>query len=160
MALIYAGALLGVATDEKDDCFSRIRLSLYMIAIILMKSIGFVWAFFAFSYYIIWKRARRVKINIYDILIVIGPIFVLASWNVFCIFTNRSAYLTENMFDAFFREKNWICAIQSRFFIVQTFFKNFFTAELCIYYFKQQFWYQFISNGFLGYIYSSGFIYL
>lgn len=34
------------------------------------------------------------------------------------------------MFNAFFREKNWICAIQSRFFIVQTFFKNFFTAEL------------------------------
>lgn len=130
MALIYAGALLSVATDENNDCFSRIRLSLYMIAIILMKSIGFVWALFAFSFYIIWKKVRNIKINLFDMLVILGPIVILASWNIYCVFTNRSAYLTENMFEALLREKNWVSIIRSRFFIVQTFLENFITLEL------------------------------
>ncbi|MCI8403195.1 MAG: hypothetical protein HFI38_14080 [Lachnospiraceae bacterium] len=127
MALIYAGALTSIV-DDKEDVFTYVRLSLYMTAVILMKSIGFVWAFAAFFLYLALRKAKKKRFTKWDFAVAVVPLIVLVSWNVFCLYTKRRAYLTQNMFDAF--QGGWLRELQSRSFIIRIFLRNLFVEPL------------------------------
>lgn len=130
MALIYAGALMGVVSEDDYDLFSYIRISLYMVAMVLMKSVGFIWSFFAFSFFLLFKTVKQKRIILKDFATLAAPLIVLIGWNIYCVRTERRAYLTQNMFNAFFEKGNWISIIEERYFIVEMYIRNFLTAAL------------------------------
>lgn len=98
MACIYGGFLLAVT--ELGDCFDngcdkRIRLfmygrcALYLGVLVLVKSIGFVWALFGIIFMFLYLRNGHRRQWLPKAIIAAVPVFTGISWLMFCFFMRR-----------------------------------------------------------------------
>ncbi|MCH5263891.1 MAG: hypothetical protein J1F42_13360 [Lachnospiraceae bacterium] len=102
MACIYGGFLFAVTDDKMySEVFYYGRLALYLSVLVLVKSIGFVWALFGIVFFFLYRlrkqdgaecdkfrvmtRARR----IWTFAVVAAPVSVGGSWMVFCLLMRR-----------------------------------------------------------------------
>lgn len=103
MAAVY-GAFLAAVFDEKGHgkFFYRLRLALYLGVLVLIKSVGFLWAAFglAFLWIRFWGRVRRgEEKGIRPLLwITAVPLLSGGSWLLFCLLMRRVAKLTGAAF--------------------------------------------------------------
>lgn len=96
MACIYGGFLLAV-TDRKGktELFYYGRLALYLSVLVLVKSIGFVWALFGLIFLVLYQHgADRVRgtermRNRKLIPVVALPVLTGGSWMLFCLLMRR-----------------------------------------------------------------------
>lgn len=99
MATVY-GAFLAAVFDETGHrkSFYWLRLALYLGALVLIKSVGFLWAAFglAFLWIRFWGRARRGgKMELRPLFAVTAaPLLSGGSWMLFCLLMRRVAKLT------------------------------------------------------------------
>lgn len=95
MAVIY-GAFLSAVLDEKghEKSFYYLRLALYLSVLVLIKSVGFLWAAFGLAFLWIyrfrkgngeWRRLAAVTL---------APALSGGSWLLFCLIMRRVAKLT------------------------------------------------------------------
>lgn len=107
MACVYGGFLYAVTDKEAEsEVFYYGRLALYLGVLVLIKSIGFVWALFGLVFLILYRsgedesagrnaggtpQSRKKK----RLLLVAGlPILTGGSWMLFCLLTRRIAKTT------------------------------------------------------------------
>lgn len=98
MACIYGGFLFAV-TDrgQKQDLFYYGRLALYLGVLVLVKSVGFVWALFGLLFLMLYRRSVGEGGQRKDIWIEFGrvagiavvPLFTGGSWMLFCLLMRR-----------------------------------------------------------------------
>lgn len=98
MAVVY-GAFLAAVTDEKghEKLFYELRLALYLAVLVLIKSVGFLWAVFGLVFLLAWQwgKAGPKKGRIWTFLRVAAlPALTGAGWMLFCLFMRRAAKLT------------------------------------------------------------------
>lgn len=96
MACIYGGFLLAVTDqEEKSALFYYGRLALYLGVLVLIKSIGFVWALFGLAFLVLyrrsimehgWKTGTRIKSLLLTAAV---PLFTGGSWMFFCLLMRR-----------------------------------------------------------------------
>ena len=99
MAVIY-GAFLAAVFDETGHrkTFYWLRLALYLSALVLIKSVGFLWAAFGLAF--LWirflQRARRGEGRTIRplLLVTAAPVLSGGSWMLFCLLMRRVAKLT------------------------------------------------------------------
>lgn len=99
MACIYGGFLYAVTDREgKTDSFYYGRLSLYLAVLVIVKSVGFIWAAFGIIFMVLyqwralhpageeqgWKH-KRLK----TLCVCIPPLATGASWMLFCLLMRR-----------------------------------------------------------------------
>lgn len=107
MACIYGGFLFAVIDREgKKDSFYYGRLMLYLSVLVLVKSVGFIWALFGLIFLAVYQagsteRVTRAKKNdqngqskrIPDMLCLLavcaGPALTGGSWMLFCLLMRR-----------------------------------------------------------------------
>lgn len=97
MAVVY-GAFLASLVDEKGHkaSFYRLRPALYLAVLVLIKSVGFLWAAFGlvamWGLYAcrggLWRRRRQL------LLTTAAPLLTGGSWLLLCLLTRRVAKLT------------------------------------------------------------------
>ncbi|MCM1387850.1 MAG: hypothetical protein NC231_11010 [Bacillus sp. (in: Bacteria)] len=102
MACIYGGFLYAV-TDraEKPDSFYYIRLALYLAVLVLIKSVGFIWAAFGLVFVIVYRwnvsamdgektaKKDRLKAGLRVLSPGIAPLITGGSWMLFCLMMRR-----------------------------------------------------------------------
>ncbi|MCM1146015.1 MAG: hypothetical protein NC321_15390 [Clostridium sp.] len=105
MACIY-GSFLYAVTDreEKPDGFYYIRLALYLAVLVLVKSVGFIWAAFGLVFLAVYqwnapsasavdeeKTAKKAKLKdgIRALPLAIAPLITGGSWMLFCLLMRR-----------------------------------------------------------------------
>lgn len=116
MAAVY-GAFLAAVMDDKEHekNFYVLRLALYLAVLVLMKSIGFLWAAFGLIFLLAWqlknkgsdrfakqadsplKKSRRLKkrcILKTFLTVAAAPALTGGSWLLFCLLMRRVAKLT------------------------------------------------------------------
>lgn len=123
MAVIY-GAFLSAVTDEEghEKSFYYVRLALYLSVLVLVKSVGFLWAAFGLVFLWAWKwkglrrrqegygkkravlhgtgdgKEARTQGQHSDRLLLLAvtaaPVVTGGSWLLFCLFMRRVAKLT------------------------------------------------------------------
>lgn len=100
MACIYGGFLLAVTDErERDDLFYCGRLALYLGVLVLVKSIGFVWALFGLAFLLLYRHrtafdeerpregaGRRIVLTLRTAVL---PVLTGGSWMAFCLFMRR-----------------------------------------------------------------------
>lgn len=95
MAVIY-GAFLSAVLDEKghEKSFYYLRLALYLSVLVLIKSVGFLWAAFGLVFLWIYKLYREK--GAWRPLTAVTAAAALSggSWLVFCLIMRRVAKLT------------------------------------------------------------------
>ena len=120
MACIYGGFLLAVTDREKkSDFFYYGRLALYLSVLVIVKSIGFVWALFGLVFLVLYQRslsgsertdqkdgdasvrvkrrqggngkdARQGTAGLKELVLVAAlPVLTGGSWMMFCLFMRR-----------------------------------------------------------------------
>ncbi len=103
MACIYGGYLLAVTDrEDKQDLFYYGRLALYLSVLVLVKSIGFVWALFGLVFLALYQRGtlcrkraegeagRGTRAEKYRPLYVAAlPVLTGGSWMLFCLLMRR-----------------------------------------------------------------------
>lgn len=92
MAAIY-GAFLSAVLDEKghEKSFYYARLALYLSVLVLVKSVGFLWAAFGLAFLWVWKwKGHRRPLP----AVTAAPLLTGGSWLFFCFFMRRVAKLT------------------------------------------------------------------
>lgn len=101
MACIYGGFLLAV-TDraEKKELFYYGRLALYLGVLVLIKSIGFVWALFGLVFLALYQRSvlqgTRRRMAVWKLAFVAAaPLFTGGSWMFFCLLMRRITKTTS-----------------------------------------------------------------
>lgn len=110
MAVIY-GAFLSAVLDEEGHAksFYHVRLALYLSVLVLVKSVGFLWAAFGLVFLWIWKgkklrmqkgaagRGTAAKERAGWLLLLAvtaAPAVTGGSWLIFCLLMRRVAKLT------------------------------------------------------------------
>lgn len=92
MACIY-GAFLFAVTDkeQKSRLFYYGRLALYLSVLVLVKSVGFIWAFFGLIFFFLYQRTETDRKNIGKkaVPIVLAPVVTGGSWMLFCLLMRR-----------------------------------------------------------------------
>lgn len=86
MACIYGGFLYAVTDTESMD--RSVRLGLYLGVLVLVKSIGFVWALFGLVFLVLYEystKRRRIGLTAAAVI----PILTGGSWLVFCLLMRR-----------------------------------------------------------------------
>lgn len=98
MAVIYGGFLFSVMEEEGHrKSFYYLRLALYLAVLVLVKSVGFLWAAFGLAF--LWSRTiqkegKHIK-NFRPLLFVTAaPVITGGSWMLFCLIMRRVAKLT------------------------------------------------------------------
>lgn len=98
MACIYGGFLFAVTDKEgKTDSFYYGRLSLYLAVLVLIKSVGFIWAVFGLIFFMMYhwssqnadgeRMSKKDKIKALSVLI--PPLITGGSWMLFCLLMRR-----------------------------------------------------------------------
>lgn len=86
MACIYGGFLCAVTDTESMS--RSVRLGLYLGVLVLVKSIGFVWALFGLVFLFLYEYSKkRRRIGLMAAAVV--PILTGGSWLVFCLLMRR-----------------------------------------------------------------------
>lgn len=101
LACIY-GAFLFAVTDDKDDSaslekgrnFYYIRLALYLGVLVLIKSVGFIWAVFGLVFFVVYRMSgkdstKKNTFNAGNIAVFATPLIMGGSWMIFCIVMRR-----------------------------------------------------------------------
>ena len=107
MACIYGGFLLAVTdTGEKTEYFYYGRLALYLSVLVLIKSMGFVWALFGLVFFVLYKPWTNRKTERdgdssihsrqmwWSVSVAVLPIITGGSWMLFCLMMRRVARTT------------------------------------------------------------------
>ena len=102
MACIYGGFLFAVTDDKTySEVFYYGRLALYLSVLVLVKSIGFVWALFGIIFFFLYRRWGQDGVKyeksrlstltrkIWTWLVVAMPVLVGGSWMAFCLLMRR-----------------------------------------------------------------------
>ena len=93
MACIYGGFLFAVIDREgKKDSFYYGRLMLYLSVLVLVKSVGFVWALFGLIFLAVYQsgQSRGGIMNRLRLLAVCAaPVLTGGSWMLFCLLMRR-----------------------------------------------------------------------
>lgn len=93
MACIYGGFLFAVIDREgKKDSFYYGRLMLYLSVLVLVKSVGFVWALFGLIFFAVYQsgQSRSGIANWLRLLAVCAaPVLTGGSWMLFCLLMRR-----------------------------------------------------------------------
>lgn len=97
MATIYGCSLIYIFEKKPDKIFPYIDIAILLSALTLTKSIGIQWVIFALVYMLGLDLFRRNRIKFREIICVLMPAFTWISWYLFCEFSQRTTYLTENM---------------------------------------------------------------
>lgn len=100
MAIIYGGTLIAAYTIKKEkNKFNYIQFGLYLCCLCLIKSIGFLWAFFAVGFYFVLNYGKNdKKSTLKNTGLFAGCILLVAgTWNLYCYVFNRTTYLTQQM---------------------------------------------------------------
>ena len=88
MACIYGGFLLAVTDrEDKPEVFYYGRLTLYLSVLVLVKSIGFVWALFGLVFFVLYQRS--ISVNKKGKIVVVLPVLTGGSWMLFCLLMRR-----------------------------------------------------------------------
>lgn len=94
MAVIYSAAMLCIFDMDRGNIrFNILRLSLYLTVIVLMKSVGILWAVSALIFLIVLRKTKAVNILATAVL----PVLSCIVWFSFCRMNFRTTYLTQNM---------------------------------------------------------------
>lgn len=95
MAVIY-GAFLSAVTDYEGhkESFYYARLALYLAVLVLVKSVGFLWAAFALVFFGIWRRKEQKRFWRPFLGVMAAPALSGGSWLLFCLLMRRVAKLT------------------------------------------------------------------
>lgn len=95
MASLF-GAFLAAVADEKGHrkSFYRIRLALYLAVLVLVKSVGFVWAAFGLVFFLAWKWKEKGQAWREMLAVAAAPAITGGGWLVFCLSMRRVAKLT------------------------------------------------------------------
>ena len=95
MAALY-GAFLAAATDGRGHRrgFYSLRLSLYLAVLVLIKSVGFLWAGFAFLFLCGYRLAVGDRKPWKQAKLLLLPAGTGGSWLIFCLVRRRVARLT------------------------------------------------------------------
>lgn len=106
MAVVY-GAFLAAVMDEKghDGLFYYVRLTVYLMVLVLLKNVGFMWAAFAIIFFciyrfLVWKKTKTIvwnsmkKERVAFAVTILLPIITQFSWLIFCLSMRRVAKLT------------------------------------------------------------------
>ena len=102
MACIYGGFLFAVTDDKTEsEVFYYGRLTLYLSVLVLVKSIGFVWALFGIAFFFLYRWSKqdgaeygkphlsmRVR-KIWTFSVVGVPVLTGGSWMIFCLLMRR-----------------------------------------------------------------------
>ena len=109
MAVIYGVILMSCLEDRavpgtdtaaaasRSRAFSNLRIALYLGVLVLVKSVGFLWAAFALIFVWFWRLhgAADKKKEIRQLLCITAlPAVSGGSWMLFCLFMKRVAKLT------------------------------------------------------------------
>lgn len=98
MAVIYGAFLVSVFDEEgHTKGFYNLRLALYLAVLVLVKSIGFLWAVFALVFLWIWRLKKQGKSAVVLrplLCITAAPALTGGSWMFFCLMMRRVAKLT------------------------------------------------------------------
>lgn len=105
MACIYGGFLYAVTDREvESEVFYYGRLGLYLSVLVLVKSIGFVWALFGLIFFLLYQRSGEGRKGNGDggkwtwlrrlLVIAALPAVTGGSWMLFCLFMRRVANST------------------------------------------------------------------
>ncbi len=109
MAVIYGVILMSCLEDRavpgtdtaaaasRSRAFSNLRIALYLGVLVLVKSVGFLWAAFALVFVWFWRLhgAADKKKEIRQLLCITAfPAVSGGSWMLFCLFMKRVAKLT------------------------------------------------------------------
>ncbi len=88
MACIYGGFLFAVIDREgKRESFYYGRLMLYLSVLVLVKSVGFIWAFFGLVFFILFHRQGEKKSRLAAVCA--APVITGGSWMLFCLLMRR-----------------------------------------------------------------------
>ncbi len=90
MACIYGGFLLAVTEQEPEgnSFFYSVRPALYLGVLVLVKSIGFVWALFGLIFYFFYLKSKKARLRSLAAAAVL-PILTGGSWMGFCLLMRR-----------------------------------------------------------------------
>lgn len=101
LACVYGGFLFAV-TDDKENNASRgknlnfyyIRLALYLGVLVLIKSVGFVWAAFGLVFFVLYRMSfndstKKNQLNVGNIAVFATPVIMGGSWMLFCLMMRR-----------------------------------------------------------------------
>ncbi|MBD5522664.1 MAG: hypothetical protein HDR03_15825 [Lachnospiraceae bacterium] len=101
LACVYGGFLFAV-TDDKENNASRgknlnfyyIRLALYLGVLVLIKSVGFVWAAFGLVFFMLYRMSfkdstKKNRLNVSNIAVFATPVIMGGSWMLFCLMMRR-----------------------------------------------------------------------
>ena len=108
MAVIYGVILMSCLEDQAatnadtaaashSRAFSNLRIALYLGVLVLVKSVGFLWAAFALIFVWFWRLhgAANKKKEIWQLLCITAlPAVSGGSWMLFCLLMKRVAKLT------------------------------------------------------------------
>ncbi len=106
MACIYGGFLLAVTDSETPSgLFYYGRLALYLALLVLVKSMGFVWALFGLIFFALYRRCERREGRpesaaatgagrLPGLLVAAAPLVSGGSWLLFCLLMRRVARTT------------------------------------------------------------------
>ncbi len=98
MAVIYGGFLFAVLEKEGHrNSFYYLRLALYLAVLVLVKSVGFLWAAFGLAF--LWirtvqKEGKHLKSLRPLLFVTAAPAVTGGSWMLFCLLMRRVAKLT------------------------------------------------------------------
>ncbi len=101
LACVYGSFLFAVTDDkensasrEKDRNFYYIRLSIYLGVLVLIKSVGFIWAAFGLVFFVVYRMSIKDSndknmLNVGNIAVFVTPIITGGSWMLFCLMMRR-----------------------------------------------------------------------
>lgn len=142
MACIYGGFLFAV-TKQKGRCVCAyyIRLALYLGVLVLVKSVGFIWAAFGLVFLYLYQRQQnritekqtvggksRFALWKKEILVLAAPVLTGGSWMVFCLLMRRVTKTTTTAVKYMTTDEYGISGYTSDF--AKAFIKAFFTSPL------------------------------
>lgn len=93
MAMIFGCALsLAVCREEDHPAFWRGKLTVFLLCLPLVKTIGMMWSALAAAFWLLWWRERRGEWR-YPLAALGGSAALFGSWKLFCAVMERSTAL-------------------------------------------------------------------
>ncbi|MCR5671587.1 MAG: hypothetical protein K6G10_11335 [Butyrivibrio sp.] len=90
MAIVYGGLLLAIRDKEDvQEIYYFGRIGVYAAVLLLTKSVGFEWAFFALIFYLLFGKKSK-----WMLASLAGAAAAYGGWLVFCLLNRRVAKLT------------------------------------------------------------------
>ena len=90
MACIYGGFLFAVIDrDGKKDGFYYGRLMLYLSVLVLVKSVGFIWALFGLIFLTVYQFRNGIAKRLRLLVVCAAPAITGGSWMFFCLLMRR-----------------------------------------------------------------------